>query len=41
MLTYASLILGDTFTSEYSGIYGSLIVGAANVVGVLIAIPII
>ncbi|CAL6073031.1 Hexose_transporter [Hexamita inflata] len=41
MLTYASLIFSDVFASSYSGIYGSMIIGATNTLGVVIAIPLI
>ena len=37
--TYASEIFANTFQSERSGIYGSLIVGAVNVVCAIIATP--
>ncbi|CAL6066117.1 Hexose_transporter [Hexamita inflata] len=41
MLTYASLIFSDVFASSYSGIYGSMIIGATNTLGVVIALPLI
>lgn len=42
MINYASIIFSQTFANNpRSGIYGSIIVGTCNVLGVVIAMPII
>ena len=42
MINYASLIFSNTFAGNpYSGNYGAIIVGSCNLLGVIIAMPII